>query len=298
MFEKKQMLFLYVETPLHAGAGRSLGVVDLPIQREKVTGYPMVQASGLKGCLRSECLLVNGGAGTLDIPEIFGPEDSSYAASISFGDARILLFPVRSLNGTFAWVTCKEVLEGFRRSLTGCSQQVPDWNIPEITDPQMALRSGAGVNIPNQAQIVLEEYTFTSERNEVVSEIAEWLANYAIPDSNEYQYIKDSLKRKLVLLHENSFRDFTQTSTEVQTHIKINPDTNTVSNRALWVTENLPAETLMYAPVYASRSRAPGANKTADEILQSFAGYGITRVQLGGDNTTGQGIVAIRMGGV
>jgi CRISPR-associated protein Cmr4 len=84
----------------------------------------------------------------------------------------------------------------------------------------------------------------------------------------------------------------------VQTHIKIDPDTNTVSTRALWVTENLPAETLMYAPVYASRSRAPGAKKTADNILQSFVGYGITRVQLGGDNTTGQGIVAIRMGGV
>ena len=38
----KSMLFLYVETPLHAGSGRGLGTVDLPIQRERATGYPMI----------------------------------------------------------------------------------------------------------------------------------------------------------------------------------------------------------------------------------------------------------------
>ena len=54
MFEASAMLYLYVETPLHAGSGSSVGVVDLPIQRERVTGYPVVQASGLKGKLRSE----------------------------------------------------------------------------------------------------------------------------------------------------------------------------------------------------------------------------------------------------
>lgn len=298
MFEKKQMMYLYVETPLHAGAGRSLGVVDLPIQREKITGYPMVQASGVKGCLRDECAAINGAAGANEINEIFGPDDSSFAAAISFGDARILLFPVRSLNGTFAWVTCKEVLEGFRRSLVGSNQTVPLWNIPEVAGPNQALLSGDGLNIPDQRLIVLEEYTFNSSRSDMVGQIAIWLAESVLPQTNEYAYIRESLIRKLVLLNENSFRDFTQTSTEVQTHIKIDPDTNTVSTRALWVTENLPAETLMYAPVYASRSRAPGAKKTADNILQSFVGYGITRVQLGGDNTTGQGIVAIRMGGV
>jgi len=53
MFEAKSMLYLYVETPLHTGSGRGLGTVDLPIQRERVTGYPMVQASSIKGCLRA-----------------------------------------------------------------------------------------------------------------------------------------------------------------------------------------------------------------------------------------------------
>lgn len=54
MFEASAMLYLYVETPLHAGSGTSLGIVDLPIQRERVTHYPIVQSSSIKGKLRAE----------------------------------------------------------------------------------------------------------------------------------------------------------------------------------------------------------------------------------------------------
>jgi CRISPR-associated protein Cmr4 len=49
VFEKAAMLFLYCETPVHAGTGTSLSIVDLPIQRERITGLPIVQASSLKG---------------------------------------------------------------------------------------------------------------------------------------------------------------------------------------------------------------------------------------------------------
>mgnify|MGYP000669322062 CR=1 FL=1 len=37
MFQATNLLFIYVETPLHAGSGRGLGSVDLPIQRERIT---------------------------------------------------------------------------------------------------------------------------------------------------------------------------------------------------------------------------------------------------------------------
>ena len=35
------MLFVYTETSLHAGSGASLGAVDLPIQRERMSALPM-----------------------------------------------------------------------------------------------------------------------------------------------------------------------------------------------------------------------------------------------------------------
>ncbi len=53
MSMKSRMLYLYVETPLHAGAGSGLSNIDLPIQRERPTQYPMIQGSSIKGKLRA-----------------------------------------------------------------------------------------------------------------------------------------------------------------------------------------------------------------------------------------------------
>ena len=52
MFLKSQPIFIKAETPLHMGSGTSLGIVDMPIQREKHTSYPKIEASGLKGSMR------------------------------------------------------------------------------------------------------------------------------------------------------------------------------------------------------------------------------------------------------
>src|SRR5207237_4486443 len=53
MITDTRMLYLYAETPLHAGVGSGLSSIDLPIQRERSTQYPMVQGSGIKGKLRA-----------------------------------------------------------------------------------------------------------------------------------------------------------------------------------------------------------------------------------------------------
>ena len=62
MFKEQGILFLYTETPLHAGSGTSVGTVDLPIQRERHTDYPLIQGSGIKGGLRDLAYQVKGAA--------------------------------------------------------------------------------------------------------------------------------------------------------------------------------------------------------------------------------------------
>ncbi|MDA1278093.1 MAG: RAMP superfamily CRISPR-associated protein [Verrucomicrobia bacterium] len=42
-------MFLFTRTPLHIGAGASVGAIDQPIQRERHTGFPIIPATGLKG---------------------------------------------------------------------------------------------------------------------------------------------------------------------------------------------------------------------------------------------------------
>src|SRR5690606_20584602 len=116
MMLKKQILYLYAETPAHVGTGVGLGAVDMPIQREKHTAYPIIQASGVKGALRDTAEL-DLGRDSQAVKSIFGAasgdEGADFAGAMSPSDARILLFPVRALNGVFVWITSPIVLGRF-----------------------------------------------------------------------------------------------------------------------------------------------------------------------------------------
>jgi CRISPR-associated protein Cmr4 len=297
MFDKSVMLYLYVETSLHAGSGTGLGAVDLPIQRERVTGYPLVQASGVKGKLRAEAALKVGGNDHPKLLAVFGPDTQSsveYAGSISPGDARLLLFPVRSLLGVFAWTTSANVLARFGRDAAASGQSNLQWILPQIEEGDALVAPGNDVTA--NGSLVLEEFAFKAQENDLVRNIAEQLRDQAFPDGAEYQYWKDKLSRSLVILPENAFRDFTQFSTEVISRIKLNPETKTVASSALWTEEHLPSDTLLYTPIHASKPRKRGAlaSDTADEVLKFITDLNLDRVQLGGDETTGRGLVRLR----
>lgn len=294
MFDRAAMLFLYTETPLHAGSGTSLGIVDLPIQRERTTGYPMIQASGLKGCLRNAA-----GSDTQKVEIVFGPDTqraSEHAGALSVGDARILLFPVRSLAGVFAWVTSQNVLARFKREaeMAGLSLS---WNPTGPRDESTAFVASESLVIANR-KVVLEEFAFTAQTDDEVNAIAQWLKDEALPVGDEYAYWRDSLEKRLVILPEDAFRDFVQLSTEVIARVRINDITKTVESGALWTEEHLPAETFLYAMLFASKPRVenpPSDLQDAQDVLH-FVNTAINgkRLQLGGDATVGRGIVKVR----
>jgi len=307
MFEARSMLFIYVETPLHAGTGRGLGAVDLPIQRERTTGYPIVQASSLKGRLRAAARgkskdnptaeeKQQGWLSTQEFLAIFGPETdqaSEHAGALSTGDARILLFPVRSLVGVFAWTTSRDALARFLREAHMVGLSV-DWELPAEPDRNTILVSGDALIAGGS--VVLEEFSFTPDKSQAdtVQAIGTWLANNALPQTG-YDYWKRALPNKLCILPEDAFRDFVLYGTEVQTHIKLDPDKKTVQTGALWTTESLPVDTLLYAPLMATKSRASGVNLSGQQVLKKVEeGLGLVYTQLGGDETTGQGMVALR----
>ena len=51
---KMAMLGLLAETPIHPGAGRSMGVVDLPVAREAATDYPRVGGIEPERCIAGQ----------------------------------------------------------------------------------------------------------------------------------------------------------------------------------------------------------------------------------------------------
>ena len=48
---ESRLYYIHALSPVHVGAGRGLGFVDLPIVREAVTGWPYVPGSAVKGVL-------------------------------------------------------------------------------------------------------------------------------------------------------------------------------------------------------------------------------------------------------
>lgn len=301
MYQAADLLFIYTETPLHAGAGTGTGAIDLPIQRDRVTQYPLVQASGLKGALRDVAI-----GSDEDINIIFGPKDTKqaneYAAAISIGDARLLLFPVRSLIGVFAWTTSPDALARFKREVQVIKDEIPKElsGLPESIDKDKALVPTNCDLIPeNENSLVLEEFAFTVDedkaKREVVTKLANWLSDQALPRNGEYTYWQNKLKTSLVILPDDAFRDFALYSTEVVTRTKLNNETKTVETGALWVEEYLPTDAMLYAPVFASKPRhQPNGWKDKDEhdVLQRTRELlPNRRLQLGGNETIGRGMI-------
>ncbi|NWF75602.1 MAG: type III-B CRISPR module RAMP protein Cmr4 [Nitrospirae bacterium] len=299
MFKEANVLFIYTETSLHCGSGSSLGVVDLPIQREKYTDYPVCQASGVKGVVREwfEFKYKEDNESKKKIKYTFGPdfgdkkeESDAFAGAATFTDARLLLFPVRSLNGVFAYTTSRFALSRLKRDLQMAGVKDIKWNIPpDLGDKVLGV---SGSKITDKAnKVVLEEYTFDFQVENNVQAIAEWIANNAISKGTEYEFWTRKAKTDIVVLPDNAFRDFVKLSTEVQARIRINNDTKTVDKGALFYEEALPSDSLLYAVVMAHD--AANATFKAEEIMKLLNEIDGNRLQFGGDATIGKGIVNV-----
>lgn len=317
-------LFIYTETSLHAGTGTGLGAVDLPVQREAITSYPMIQSGGVKGAIRSQIT-----GDSLDAEVVFGPmnpsdrnEDGSatgdllFAGAASFGDARLLAFPVRSLRGVFVWITCPTVLARFRRDVDNTAfAEAPPPLPPEpavIETEQNDRLTQAFVSSQRaviQGDLVLEEYLYQAVDSTETTQWAQWLANYALPAGEVYDYFRQGIQERLVVLRDDDFRDFVLYSTQVITRIRMDPDKRTVVDGALFTQELLPAETLFYVPVIANKPRAPesvlartsgfASDSNAAAVVEwlTSSDHVPGRIQIGGDETVGRGFVALRWGG-
>lgn len=301
MYLATSILFLYAETPLHTGTGSGLGAVDLPLQRERITQFPMIQSTGVKGALRQiaeEEYSVDSDA----VKAVFGPSNTEHAGAVAPQDARLLLFPVRALKGVFVWVTCADVLNRFRETLIASGHWSEDNQPPEMDDNKLkpqtkedrpkAWVSDASLLLDG-GSIVLEEFDFSAEPDTGAEEWAIFLAESALPQ--HMRQWQERLKSHLVILPNDDYRDFVKYATEVVTRIKLNDLTKTVEKGALFTQELLPAESLLYIPIHATKFRDRDREGTpleqAHSILQWLEELVSYRFQIGGDETLGRGIV-------
>ncbi|MDH2431442.1 type III-B CRISPR module RAMP protein Cmr4 [Pokkaliibacter sp. MBI-7] len=331
MFQASATLFFYAISPVHAGAGTALGVIDNPIQRERHTDFPIIAGSGIKGAIRHHFWAEAAGNppepvqsedatdkdGTKPkskvhtlVERIFGPDSQSgegFAGAISFGDAQLVAFPVRSIKGGFVYATCPLALARLQRLLTITGQQA-DWTFPDnSTLKDKALCAGAEPLL-NADTLVLETFTYKAKTNDDVKALAKWLAQAVFGKDKEGDYFHDKLANELVVLSDDDLSYFVRNATVVEPHVRINDETGTADDGGLFYTENLPPETLLATALFASKERTSDNQRAqarayeAEDVMrfvlegdgQKHQGLLDSKViQLGGDATTGRGLVQV-----
>jgi len=307
MFKKAEPIFIYSETPMRVGSGSELGYVDLPIQRERHSGFPKIEASGLKGSLRSA--FASNNELKENVEHIFGPEDGNqYASALGFIDGRIMLFPVKSAKGIFAWVTCPYILSRFKEEMMLCDNFDAD-NLKDIesikpnsvtNDTNLKLGEKDSKDI-----VILEEYKFEVNKDEKLVQFSDWLSNIIFPKDNVYQVFRDKMKKDIIVISDDAFRDFTELSTEVITRTRIDSTKGIVKKGHLFNEEYVPENTVFYSLALASslygmsideKVEKFGREKTDEVIILDYFKKGINKyevLQIGGNSTIGKGIIRI-----
>ncbi|MEO0264450.1 MAG: type III-B CRISPR module RAMP protein Cmr4, partial [candidate division WOR-3 bacterium] len=246
MFKEKLVLTFYAQTPVHMGSGVSVSYVDNPIQREKHTNFPILASSGIKGVIRELALRRWNDVEKVNV--IFGPEDGGEenASCVSFTDAKILLYPVRSVKGVFAYITCPYVLNRFKNELKSIGiSDLP--GIPSLTkEDAILVCTDSELKIDNN-KVVLEEFVFNIDNidnSQNIDDLMKKISGY-LPEE-----VSSNLDKHFAIVSDDVFVDFVKYAVEIRTRIRIDQTTGTVAEGALFTIELVPSESVFYGILF------------------------------------------------
>ncbi|MBN1236759.1 MAG: type III-B CRISPR module RAMP protein Cmr4 [Methanotrichaceae archaeon] len=280
-----RMYWVHAITPLHVGSGRGVGFIDLPIMREKVTSWPLVPGSAVKGVLREHFVRKNTDERLINAAFGKGGDDMGNAGALVLSDARIICLPVRSLYGTFAFATCPLVLERLKRDLDSAGHKSGPVEM-SFEDDEVVVTAGSKVE--RKGNVLLEDLDFEIiTDNGETNAWAELLARLLFPNDAAWQGI---FKERFIILSNNCFNFISETGTEVNARIKIDQEKKIVVGGALWYEEALPSETILAGLAWCDRDYS-NKGVTQEEIFNVFCKKEALNLQVGGKATVGKGRV-------
>ncbi len=139
-------------TNLHVGNGDvNYNIIDQEVERDPVTGLPMINASGVKGAVR-EFFEAKWGKNNPDIYKIFGSgKDDTAQGSYKFLQADILFRPLRvaddKSNRSFVLATTDEILDVFLKKVTGLTGKEAANDFKAATNYSLKTEGDKDVNL-------------------------------------------------------------------------------------------------------------------------------------------------------
>ncbi len=300
------LMFVNVITPLHNGSGEGLGIVDNPIMRERTTQFPIIQATSIKGVLRDAYEEKNNN----NVVALFGPppgKGEEHAGAVTFGDGQILAFPVRSLKGCFVWITSPLVLWRFYQMVNIIDNGQSPQSFPNLSPLIAEIHSSIAKICPSgkmdialesnqrkngEVNVFLEEFSIKCIESNKLEAFSKEISPKIY--DNVDTFLKTEFEKKLVVLDDDTFRYFVTNATEIVPNIRIGKN-GTTEIGSLRYTEFLPSETIMYSILSFDKARTKNNQLDATKVKEEFFKTKLNIIQLGGDETTGKGIVKIAL---
>ncbi len=277
-----RLLSLHALSPVHSGTGHAVAVIDLPISREKATGWPQIPGSSIKGVLRAH--LGCGDARWAN--QAFGDVDQ--VGDLVVGDQRILCLAVRSYYGTFAYVTCPLALTRLRRDLDalhiGIDLPVLSFT-PVCTDQVIQAVPARETRLSVDKRIYLEDLDLTA-LDGAAEPVAAKLAELVFNTEDE----KKAFKQRFLVVPDDIFTFLCETATVVTARIRLQDETKTVAKGGLWYEEAVPAESIFTGPLLVQTDHADG-------LVGRIANLDGQLLQFGGDASIGRGLCRVNVRG-
>ena len=277
---------MLAETFIHPGTGQSEGAIDLRVAREAATDYPVIPGSGCKGAWRDYARAVwpaktdaaSEGREQDDsakVLQLFGkPEE---AGDILFGDARILLLPIRSLAGSYRWVTCPHLIERWERD----RQRAGLGPANGFRWPQPGLADGDALDRPHVLAAEGSGPLFLEERLFEITDTVPGALTDLLRPAIVHAPTRDRLAGQLAIISDHQFAALARMGLAVTAHNSLDKDTK--SSKALWYEEALPPDTIMYTLLSERRSGGDALTTLTGQLADK------PYLQLGGNETVGQG---------
>ena len=250
LYKEKKFIFMTLD-PIHIGTGgTNLGIVDNTIVREAGSNIPIIPGTSLSGAAKMFASMLMGdldAAGnkkpkstenpvsyTFGYINSSGSKQTSKAGVVSFSDARIVLFPVCSSEGTI-WVTTRVMLNelGIHVGEVGPDEEKA-YHLGEA-DKKGKIKIG-------WLYIDVENLAVEKSKLDGLAGKSEW----------------QLLEQKIYMVSDKLFTQIVNDNLETRTSVAINPETGAAEDQALFTYEAIPRATWLISKVIQDDFRSNG----------------------------------------
>lgn len=303
---KMKIYALKTRSGLHCGIGQGLSDIDLPTARESVSGYPIIPGSSLKGILRDHFSQPEDSRDSKEYQKFlaaFGPDTKSsgeidFASALSFTDSRLICLPVRAYFGTFAYMASPYSLNVLKMLLKQAGREtlpgIPSYPSPKDTDSYRAsiTQNSKLISFGKlENRILLEDLDLLVDKNSgsLADDWAEVIGEMLYPGDEEGLKL---FKERFAIADDNVMAFFCESALPVAAHTKIG-ENGVVQTGALWYEEFVPPEAIFVGAVFGEAGKGDKNKQFGADDLLDFVCSKHIDCQVGGNATTGRGLVSI-----